>query len=161
VEIERKWLLPRNFTVTQTIFKTIITKQFYLGDIRIRRTKINDIEDCIHYIAVKSDGTISREEWEMEIPEWVFNQLLLSKPNSPEIFKTIYKFKINDLILELHIFAGKLAGLIILECEFTDEATAVVFNLPSEIDQQVIKEVTHDKNYQNINLATLNGLDKK
>lgn len=156
MEIERKWLLPKDVTITAEIFKTVITKQFYIGDIRIRRTQIDGVEGYIHYIAVKSDGTILREEWEVEIPVWVFNQLLSANPHSPEVFKTVYKSKFNDLVLEFHIFEGRLKDLIILECEFPDEATAVTFELPAEINRQVIAEVTHDKRYHNKNLANNN-----
>lgn len=161
MEIERKWLLPKDFVIADPVFKTVITKQFYIGDIRIRRTETKGIEGYIYYMAIKSDGTISREEWEVEIPEWVFNQLLLSNPYSPEIFKTVFKSRLNDLVLEFHIFAGKLPGLIVLECEFPNEDMAVTFELPKEINRHVIKEVTHDKNYQNKNLAVTGWPDKK
>ena len=153
MEIERKWLLIKEFTLVFDIFKAVITKQIYISGIRIRKTETVGIDGYKYYMAVKDDGTISRQEWEIEIPEWVFTQLDINNPHNPSIFKTVYKSKLGDLVLEFHVFEKDLSGLIILECEFKDEETAKAFDLPDEIKSCVIREVTEDRRYQNKNLA--------
>lgn len=153
MEIERKWLLTKEPIIPLAIFKVVTTRQIYLSGIRIRKTETAGIDGYKYFMAVKDNGTISRQEWEIEIPEWVFIQLDINNPHEPSIFKTVYKSRLGDLVLEFHVFKKDLNGLIILECEFQDEATAKAFDLPDEIQNCVIKEVTEDRRYQNSNLA--------
>ncbi len=155
-EVERKWLLPSHFNMPLNIDERLNTCQFYIDNIRIRqiiKSATNDVNRSKYFITVKGDGTISRNEWEAEIPQWVYHQLFMTHATNPVIHKTIHKIFLANLILEIHVYFGKLKDLIILECEFIDEAQANNFKLPSEIREQVIREVTNDVRYQNINLA--------
>ncbi len=106
---------------------------------------------------VTNGKALTRQEWEISIPQWVFDQLW-PMTGDHNISKTRYPFPFKGMEYELDVFDDpKTPGLIILEIEFVSEDQAIAFNLPSELDQFVSKEVTDDPDYQNKNLA-LHGL---
>lgn len=145
-EIERKFLLSKVPEIDLGPGAVIV--QGYMavpsGELRLRR-KDNDF-----FLTVKGDGTISREEWEEQIPEWVFRQLSLATEGR-RIEKMRFTVPWADLNLEIDVFTGALSGLILLECEFSSEAVANAFQLPPWVVEA--REVTTDASYKNKNLA--------
>lgn len=143
-EIERKWVLHQSYAPEWADMKDEAIVQAYLitnpGELRIRRKGEK------HYITVKGDGTISRDEWEQELPEWAFKQLLPTAIG--QLTKTRYTI---DGQLELDVYGGRLSGLQVLEVEFPDEATAANFTPPFWC--KVRREVTEDPRFKNKNLA--------
>ncbi|MEK7463172.1 MAG: CYTH domain-containing protein [Patescibacteria group bacterium] len=153
MEIERKWKL-----------------ETLLGDVRLRGgvpilqgyivAESNEVrlrkKGSHYFITAKSDGTLSREEWETEIPRWVF-EVLWPKTEGCRIEKIRYTISApGGLFLEFDEYSGSLNGLVVLEIEFPNKAAAEAFKLPPGFRGQ---DVTNDKRYKNKNLA-LNGIPK-
>lgn len=146
LEVERKFLITnlQNFTLKNG--EDIVQGYINLNHTYLRLRKINEK----YFICIKSHGTVSRKEWEVEIPIWVFSELWdLAKNNF--IRKTRYRLYFEEQTFFIDKYYDKLKGLLILESEFPDTETAFSFNLPTCIN--AIKEVTYDIRYQNHNLA--------
>ena len=152
MEIERKFRLLELPWVAVDGGEEIL--QGYLvtehGELRLRRRG----SDC--FITVKGDGTISREEWEKEIPEWVFTQLWPST-SGRSLEKTRYTIYHNGAKVEVDVYRSALQGLLTFECEFESEEEANKFQFPDWAHGAV--EVTEDMAYKNKNLA-IKGLPK-
>lgn len=147
MEIERKWKLsqlPENINQAQHAE----IKQGYLcteqGELRIRSKNGR----C--FMAAKGDGSLCREEWETEIPEWVFLQLW-PECQSRVLEKTRYSLPHGELTLEIDEYHGTLSGLVVLEVEFASEAEAEQFDVTAVADNAI--DVTADKRYKNKSLA--------
>jgi CYTH domain-containing protein len=78
-------------------------------------------------------------------------KLVLADQSKHIITKTRYYLPFDKLKFELDVFEGRLLGLAILEIELYDMAQIIL--LPPYL--KVIKEITGDKEYANINLAAL------
>ena len=165
-EIERKWKIKfcAETFAGKTHYERLDVIQFYIGRIRIRKIYYIRTGEEKYTLTIKGDGPLSREEFEVEIPEEIFermhddHRISSSRYFGRIIKKYIYTYPIEDnLLLEIHTFIGEHMGLSILECEFPDEETANDFELPEWIREHVIEEVTEDERYQNKNLA-VNGL---
>lgn len=147
MEIEKKYLLTARPDVLDKAEK-IAVKQGYLvtedGELRIRQKGEQ------YFMTVKGDGTLSREEWEVEIPAWVF-ATLWPKTEGRQITKTRFTIEYQGLTLEIDEYYGALEGLYTLECEFLTEAAAEAFVLPDWAADA--EDVTTDKAYKNKNLA--------
>ena len=150
MEIERKFdisrLLVSNIPINdigQAIEQGyVISKK----DVEMRIRRI----DGRCFITVKSDGTLSRKEWEQEIPEWVYQSLCV-KVIGNFVKKMRHSIYYGKLKIEIDIFVGNLHGLVLMECEFTNEETAKTFVLPPWAQGAI--DVTDDKRFKNKNLA--------
>ena len=143
-EIEKKFVLaelPQGLPAGQEI------RQGYLmtegGELRLRAKAGK------YYLTVKSDGSLSRDEWESEIPAWVF-ETLWPQTEGRQVEKIRYAISYGTLTLEVDKYFGQLEGLLTLECELPAETAA--FELPEWADGA--PEVTNDKRYKNKSLAT-------
>ena len=146
MEIERKWRLktiPPHLTVNPP-------QQFTQGyiltwpvELRVRT------DEKKSWLTVKSDGELSRDEWENEIPAWVFEQLFGSVAHYLE--KSRYTPTINLQTWELDVFHGPLTGLVLVEAECSSEAEIANLVLPEIFGESY--EVTHDIYYKNKHLA--------
>jgi CYTH domain-containing protein len=144
VEIERKFLLhgpPDHGLLGRG--ESIAQGYLPLG-LRLRRKGER------HYVTLKSEGTLSREEWETELPPWAFAQLWPATEKR-RLEKTRYEVAHGDLTLEIDEYHGRLAGLWTLECEFASEAEAHAFTLPAWAADAT--DVTEDMRYRNASLA--------
>ncbi len=119
-----------------------------LGELRVRRKKDR------YFLTVKGDGAMVRDEWETEIPSWVFDTIW-PRTFGRRIEKTRYVFNENGQTLEVDEYHGHLQGLITMEAEFPDKQTSDSWELPSWADSAT--EVTHDGRFKNKILAT-NGV---
>lgn len=151
MEIERKWLLDiNNIPYDLNTYEHFDIEQAYISfspTIRIR--KIANINEYILTIKSPSlDGGLSRQEYEINISESQYNNLL-NKKEGIVLSKTRYKIPKEDLIYEIDIFHNEYEGLAYLEIEFKDIEQAKNYNAP----EYVTKELTGDKKYSNASLA--------
>lgn len=151
MEIERKWLLDINnipYDLNQYEHEDI--EQAYISfspTIRIR--KITNRRSYVLTTKSKSiNGGLSRQEYEINITEDQYNNLL-NKKEGLVLNKTRYKVKVDNLIYEIDLFHNEYEGLAYLEVEFETEEEARNFNAP----EFVVKELTGDSSYSNASLA--------
>lgn len=145
MEIERKYLvttLPENLDTYP--HRTI--EQGYLSTepvVRVRR----DGEQYI--LTYKSKGFLSREEYNLPLTEESYNHMI-QKTDGRIITKERYCIPLGDhLTIELDIFSGDLAPLVVAEVEFTDAAEALSFEAPDWFGE----DVTYSPEYQNSTLS--------
>ena len=147
MEIERKFLihtLPEN--MNSYPHKEI--EQGYLSRnpvVRIRRS------DDTYILTCKGQGMMVREEFELPLTKESFEHL---KPKTDGIFieKTRYLIPHTDtLTIELDIFHGKLAPLVLAEVEFSNVDEANAFIPPAWFGE----DVTYSPQYHNSNLSKL------
>lgn len=162
MEIERKFLV--NKIPSGLLFKnnTIEIEQYYIDfkpEIRIRKIIMgNDIFTVTgkakHYMTIKSEGDIVRNEMEFQIYPTVFNKLKSQYPDN-KIRKTRYFTSDQSCIHTIEIDIYKDMPLIVAEVEFEDIQQAKNYDPPNWF----VKEVTNDPMYKNKNLARY-GLPK-
>jgi CYTH domain-containing protein len=161
IEIERKWVLQALPELTDFTDSAVEVVQGYLvdnpGELRVRQ-----LGTC-YFMTVKGDGDLSRQEWEEEIPEWVFHQLLPSCRGI--VTKTRYRIQPEAPCMELDIYHDKLGGLVVVETEWvtnddtnTVEEQAKAFELPAWLG--LAQDVTQDKQFKNKALAQASDIPK-
>lgn len=149
MEIERKFLvqeLPEN--LKQYPYSCI--EQAYISTtpvIRVRR------KDDRYILTCKGQGFLSREEHELFLSQEEY-QNLLARAQGQIIAKKRYQIPYQSNIIELDVFEGALAPLVIAEVEFETERDALDFQPPKWFGE----EVTYDPAYTN---AALSHEDKK
>jgi len=148
IEIERKFLVPDPPEDLDRHPSTAI-EQGYVAiaddgtEVRIRRRDANAT------LTVKSGGGRSRVEEEIEIDPQRFERLW-PLTEGRRIEKTRYEIPAGDgLTIELDVYDGALAGLVVAEVEFGSERAADAFAVPDWMG----REVTDDKRYKNQRLA--------
>ncbi len=144
-EIERKFLidvagLPHDFETLRHVH----VSQGYLGE----GFRLRDAEGQLS-LAVKSPGGLQRAKFEIPLTTEQFASLWHSIEGRL-ITKTSYYID-GEQRIELDIFEGQLAGLIIAEVEFDSLEAAHSFTPPSWFG----REVTELPQYKNQNLAEL------
>ena len=145
MEIERKFLihtLPENL---ESYPHKEIEQGYICTDpvVRIRRLDDNYILTC------KSKGLMAREEFELPLSKEAFEHL---KPKTDGIFieKTRYLIPFdNNLTIELDIFHGTHAPLILAEVEFPSIEEANSFTPPAWFGE----DVTNSSRYHNSTLS--------
>ncbi len=157
IEIERKWLLsevPQEQIRDYREVPCIYIDQAYLvtgkRELRLRRA------GCHFFLTEKVGSGLSRQETELEISKSHYEVLL---PQASQLIRK-YRFKVKlpeGLMLEIDQYRDALAGLVVAECEFTDEVSAQAFTPPEWLP--VAREVTDNINYSNQFLAKY-GLPK-
>lgn len=143
MEIERKFTVKELPDLSNYQYKRLT--QAYLNTdpvIRIRR------EDEKYFLTYKGKGLLAREEHNLPLNAESFEHLL-PKADGLIISKTRYLIPYENYLIELDIFDGDLAPLIMAEVEFESEDEAHAFVPPSWFD----KDVTQDKRYHNSNLS--------
>lgn len=146
-EIERKFLVKRLPFDSET-HPSIPIEQGYLAlepegqEVRLRR------KGGLYYLTVKSQGTLVREEYEVELSREQF-EVLWPGTNARRLQKDRYLFE----AFELDIYKGNLKGLIVAEIEFADAEKAQSFPLPDWLGQ----EITHINFLKNRNLLQFNN----
>lgn len=152
-EIEYKFLVTDIDAVAEmTPTRYEVIKQGYFtggGDgctIRVRTSTLND-GTLEAFITVKgpADGMV-RDEWEYSIPhDEALEMMKLCEDRLIE--KTRYFFDFKGHVVELDIFEGRHAGLMIAEIEVEDENEEV------EFPTWFARDVTHDHRFTNAYLS--------
>ena len=147
MEIERKFLIdkiPESIDLSGLKFRRI--EQGYLCTepvVRVRR----DNDD--YYLTYKSKGLMVREEYNLPLTKAAYDKLI-KKADGNIITKIRYEIPEKDnLTIELDIFEGRFAGLLLAEVEFSSEAEALSYTPPEWFG----KDVTNDAAYHNSNMA--------
>lgn len=149
MEIERKFLIPSlpdrlyEYPV-QLLEQAYVSRQPVL---RVRREEQGEEKNYI--LTYKSEGLLVREEYNFPLSEESYYHLK-GKAEGRIITKKRYRIPEKDgLTIELDVFEGELAGLVMAEVEFSDEISAKSYTPPDWFGQ----EVTDDPAYQNCNLS--------
>lgn len=145
MEIERKFLIP---TLPENLsnYPCKEIAQGYINRepvIRIRRSNDSYILTC------KSQGLMVREEFELPLSKEAFEHL---KPKTDGIFieKTRYLIPYDEKhTIELDVFHGQLAPLVLAEVEFASIEDANAFVAPDWFGE----DVTNSPKYHNSNLS--------
>lgn len=151
-EIERKFLVASDAWRTQADGGTAI-RQFYLAvhDGLSVRVRIREGRRAVLTIkTAKPEGALSRGEYEYEIPAADALQLEAARLGET-LEKRRHLVPLGELTIEVDVFAGAHAPLVLAEIEIPDENHALV--LPDWIGE----DVSRDPRFSNASLA-VNGL---
>lgn len=151
MEIERKWLIDKNdIPYNLCDYEALIIEQAYISfEPTIRIRKIINKNDYILTIKSSSkDGGLSRQEYEIEITEKQYNDLL-NKKEGIVLSKTRYRVAEGDYLMEIDLFHGMYEGLAYMEIEFNDVKKAKGYVEPIWVKQ----ELTSNHNFSNAALA--------
>ncbi|MCI5620326.1 MAG: CYTH domain-containing protein [Lachnospiraceae bacterium] len=148
MEIERKYLITQ-LPFDPEEYSCKIIQQGYLCTnpvVRVRRS--NDR----YILTYKGEGLMVREEYNLPLTRESYEHLL-QKADGNIISKKRYLIPYNDtLTIELDIFEGDLAPLMLAEVEFETEDDANSFTPPEWFG----RDVTFEKTYHNSNLSQKN-----
>ena len=144
MEIERKFLILRLPEHLDDYPKQRIEQAYLATDpvVRIRRL------DDAYILTCKGEGLLTREEREMPLSAAAFRRLL-PKAEGTVIEKDRYRIPCGPYTIELDVFGGALAPLVLAEVEFPTEGEAAAFQPPDWFGA----EVTYDPAYTNARLS--------
>lgn len=147
MEIERKYLihtLPENLEN----YPHRIIEQGYLSTEPVVRIRRDNDEYILTY---KSKGLMVREEYNLPLTKDSYMHLR-EKIDGRLIIKKRYLIPLaNELTIELDIFGGDLAPLMLAEVEFPDETSASSFTPPKWFGE----DVTFSGEYHNSRLSRI------
>ena len=144
MEIERKFLVktaPDNLTSYPCRF----LEQGYLSTEPVVRVRQDNDKYELTY---KSKGLMIREEYNLPLTKESYEHLK-SKADGRIITKKRYMIPYDKYTIELDVFEGELAPLILAEVEFPSEEEANVFVPPEWFGE----DVTYSTKYHNSNLS--------
>ena len=143
MEIERKFTiktLPENLEQ----YPVRLIEQGYLNRdpvVRVRRVE-GDEKDF--YLTYKGKGLLAREEYNLPLTEEAYLHLI-QKADGRVITKRRYLLPCGPYTIELGVFLGSLAPLVIAEVEFPSLEAAQEFQAPDWF----LDDVTMDPAYHN------------
>ena len=144
MEIERKYLvktLPDNLSS----FPCRFLEQGYLCTEPVVRVRQDNDKFELTY---KSKGLMVREEYNLPLTKEAYEHLK-SKADGRIITKKRYMIPLQEYTIELDVFEGELAPLILAEVEFPSEEKANAFVPPEWFGE----DVTFSTQYHNSNLS--------
>ena len=144
MEIERKFLILRLPEHLDDYPKQRI-EQAYLSAVPVVR--IRRLDDA-YILTCKGEGLLTREEREMPLSAAAYRRLL-PKAEGTVIEKDRYRIPCGPYTIELDVFGGALAPLVLAEVEFPTEGEAAAFQPPDWFGT----EVTYDPAYTNARLS--------
>jgi CYTH domain-containing protein len=145
IEIERKFLVRDDSWRRGATGQHI--RQGYLCIFPDRAVRVRTLNDRAYVTIKGAKNTISRLEYEYEIPTRDATEMLDALCERPLIEKTRYHLTVYGRTWSVDEFEGENAGLVLAEVELDDERQDV--QLPPWVDQ----EVTADPRYLNANLT--------
>ena len=146
VEVERKWLVQNLPTLCGLEGKEVI--QGYIAvaadgtEVRLRET------DGKFFQTVKSVGGLVRNEIEIKLTQDQF-EALWGATAGRRLKKVRYTWHWEGKRVEIDVYHGSLAGLMVAEVEFPSASDSAGFAPPPWFGT----EVTEDTRYKNANLA--------
>lgn len=156
MEIERKFLLKKLPDRLDTYTCYSMEQAYITTSPVIRVRKKTDITGgvngaCRYILTIKSKGFLSREEYEIDLDEEGYNNVL-AKAEGNIIQKNRYVIPLdNNLKLELDLFKGKFDGLVLGEIEFPNEEAAKNYTPPEYFSE----EVTYDRRFSNSSMSKM------
>lgn len=155
LEIERKYLVPSSWTPPSE--GGVAIRQAYLPEIsegtKEARVRISQHPDGRQeaWLTQKGDGDLVRSEQETPISLAMAEDLMRHALGNV-IEKTRHALPLGDgKVLEVDVYAGALAGLVVAEVELPSVDATV------QLPDWVGEEITHQSGYKNKSLA-LHGL---
>jgi CYTH domain-containing protein len=149
-EVERKWKVTELPDLTGLKGKEVIQGYIAIAqdgtEVRVRQ------KGDRYYETIKSDGALVRGEIEIELTKEQYDALWQATVGR-RLEKTRYEIPCDGGTIELDVYKGALAGLVVAEVEFPSIRDSEKFIAPSWFG----REVTEDKGFKNKNLA-LNGV---
>tara|TARA_B100001250_G_scaffold388006_1_gene385907 strand:- start:335 stop:799 length:465 start_codon:yes stop_codon:yes gene_type:complete len=146
IEIERKYLVKS--PPLHLAEKRLHIKQGYIVNDQKQVVRIREKGDE-YFLTIKGNQIgISRLEYDFPISKKDANELISNFCRDTIIEKTRHYLRFKDHIWEIDEFHKKNQGLVVAEIELNSENEN--FELPSWVE----KEVTSEKKYYNMNLAT-------
>lgn len=143
MEIERKYLI-KELPADYASYPFHQIEQGYLNVQPVVRIRRQDDEYILTY---KSKGLMVREEYNLPLTEAAYYHLR-EKADGFLITKKRYLLPYNDsLTIELDIFEGDLAPLILAEVEFETEEAANSFTPPEWFGEDVTFSVHYHNSY--------------
>ena len=146
MEIERKFLL-KNIPENLTSYPCRHIEQGYLCTnpvVRIRR------DNDKYELTYKGKGAMVREEYNLPLNQTAYEHLK-EKIDGRLIVKKRYMIPLDKYTIELDVFEGELAPLILAEVEFPSEEDANSFTAPDWFGE----DVTFSKLYHNSYLSQM------
>ena len=148
-EIERKFLLdlPAIPINLDDLPNKEIEQCYLMWNEKGEEIRIRKIGDA-YKLTYKSGDGINRMEEEIEITNEQYDQL---KPLTAgkRLKKTRYYWSLNQFIVEIDVYSGKAAGLIVAEIEFSSVEEFKSFEPPSWFGD----EISQVESYRTRNLA--------
>ena len=162
IEIERKFLVDDATALWLIGFscKKEIIKQGYITDmlnetqVRVRTTVSYQPENqCLGFVTIKSGNCdMVRKEYEFDIPYNQANFMMQDLCSDRLIHKNRYHISKNEMLINLpftlDVFKDRHEGLLMVEVEYDD-----ILQSTNDKPSWVLKEVTNDLRYYNVNLA--------
>lgn len=152
MEIERKWLIDiSDIPYNLNDYDHLDIEQAYISfepTIRIRKI-VNKNEYILTIKSSSKDGGLSRQEYEINITENEYNNLLLKKEG---IVLSKTRYRVNDgYLLEIDLFHNEYDGLAYMEIEFDSVQEAKEFVAPNWVK----RELTNNHRFSNAALANM------
>ena len=150
MEIERKWLIDKEkIPYNLGDYEHLDIEQAYISfEPTIRIRKISNKNKFILTIkSASKDNGISRQEYEINISEEEYNNLL-KKKEGIVLEKTRYRVY-DGYLLEIDFFHNEYDGLAYMEIEFETVEQATSYIAPNWVG----RELTNDHKYSNAVLA--------
>ncbi len=145
MEIERKFI-PASMPEDLEKYEVKKIEQGYLCTDPVVRVRRSDDE---YWLTYKSKGMLSREEYNLPLSGVAYAHLK-EKIDGRLIVKKRYLIPYSErLTVELDVFEGDLAPLVLAEIEFESEEEAKAFEAPAWLG----KDVTYDKRYSNSSMS--------
>jgi adenylate cyclase len=144
LEIERRFLVKLKDLPPLPEGKRI--DQGYLS--ATPEVRIRVVDDTSAVVTIKSDGGMTREEYEYAIPVEDARRMLKLTPWSV-VSKTRYKLPLDGLTWEIDQYYGDNDGLWSAEVEVESEDAAAAVKLPPWL----ALEVTEQRRFNNVSLA--------
>lgn len=148
-EIERKFLVSQIPSSVTDGSQPLPIRQGYITEapsgqqVRIRH------KGDRYFLTVKGRGTLKRDEVEVALSADQF-EALWPLTQGRRVQKKRYAIPYREHIIELDVFEGNLAGLVVAEIEFATVEESESLETPGWFG----KEVTHDARYTNSHLAS-------
>jgi adenylate cyclase len=146
VEVERKWLVNTSPNLPLHQGKKVTQGYIALAEdgTEVRLRQIGER----FFQTVKSEGGLVRGEIEVELTKQQF-EILWPATAGRRLEKTRYRVPWAGKEVEIDVYDGALAGLVVAEVEFTSAGESGQFTAPPWFGT----EVTEDQAYKNVNLA--------
>lgn len=151
-EIERKWLV-KDIPTDLEKYECHFIEQAYLHSSPTVRVRRDNDDFYLTYKGSKNwegESEISHTEYNLPLDEEAYEHLA-DKRDGRLITKKRYIIPIeNGLNIELDVFEGDLAPLVVAEVEFESEEEAMAFTAPEWFGE----DVSRDYRYKNAYMAT-------
>jgi CYTH domain-containing protein len=146
-EIERKFLLKQLPERLKQARRCVIAQGYLAAEPGGRHVRLRK-KGKTASLTFKVGRSAHREEREIKLSAKQF-AMLWPATTGRRLRKLRYELPWRNLLIEIDVYRGKHAGLVVAEVEFPDRATCRKFKPPSWFG----REVTGEKRYSNVRLA--------